>query len=97
MVAVDFIADRRTLFHHEKPLFPTAKRAKVELGRSPLDGTCEGVWINLYLHDTATPIPILAFADYDVRGIPRDRRVTKSPRNLEALRAGADIVARFVL
>jgi hypothetical protein len=28
---------------------------------SPLNGTCEGMWINLYLHATATPIPVLAF------------------------------------
>jgi hypothetical protein len=31
MGAVDWIAERWTLFHHEKPRFPTAKRAKVEL------------------------------------------------------------------
>ena len=31
MVAVDWIAERWTLFHHEKPRFPTSKRAKVEL------------------------------------------------------------------
>ena len=42
------------------------------LGRSPLNGTCEGMWINLYLHDTATSTPVLAFVDYDTRGSPRD-------------------------
>jgi hypothetical protein len=28
---VGLVLDRRVLLHHEMPLFPTAKRAKVEL------------------------------------------------------------------
>jgi hypothetical protein len=31
MVAVSLVTDRRVLSHHEMPLFPTSKRAKVEL------------------------------------------------------------------
>jgi hypothetical protein len=31
MVAVSLVTDRRVLLHHEKPRFPTSKRAKVEL------------------------------------------------------------------
>jgi hypothetical protein len=46
MVAVDFIADRRTLLHRERPLFPTSKRAKVEL-RSCLNTAHRSeVWIH---------------------------------------------------
>jgi hypothetical protein len=31
MVAVRGLTDRRVLVHHERPLFPSSKRAKVEL------------------------------------------------------------------
>jgi hypothetical protein len=40
MVAVGLVTDRRVLFHHERPLLPTSKRAKVELRsccKKPLD------------------------------------------------------------
>jgi hypothetical protein len=59
-------------------IFPSYGELRIDyisdflLRRSPLNGTCEGMWINLYLHHTATPIPVLAFVDYDTRGSPRD-------------------------
>jgi hypothetical protein len=33
MVVVNLVTERQALLHHEKPVFPISKRAKVELRR----------------------------------------------------------------